>query len=156
MVQFYFLSVILNLIGGYALTIADRSKPHVLLRNLDTALSSPRVRLALGVLSLLTGIFKFITPMRGDVRVIGDLFPAVSGLLVGAVLLLELRRSPDDPFVDPASREGEAATPEKDEAAPPAPHDRFAERLLKSGRKIGYVAMLVGLAHFLFPMELFF
>ena len=156
MVQFYFLAVILNLIGGYALTIADRSKPHVLLRNLDAGLSSPKVRLALGIFSLLTGIFKFITPMRGDVRVIGDLFPAVSGVLVGAVLLLELRKSPDDPFVDPASRLAETAPAHTDEAAPAAPHDRFAEWLLRSGRKIGYVAMLVGIAHFLFPMELFF
>ena len=80
MVQFYFLSIVFNLIGGYALTVADRSRPFGFLKNLDETLGNSRSRLALGILSLVTGIFKLLTPMRGDVRVVGDLFPAVMQL----------------------------------------------------------------------------
>jgi hypothetical protein len=170
MVQFYFLSVFLTISGGYALSFAMRSSSHHLLKNLDAIFLDPPVRLALGVLNLVTGAFKLISPMRGDVRIIGDLFPALAGILVGTVLLLELHRGPDTPFVDTtfvdAAAEGGAASatgsgsPETPKAASPVmasrkKRHRLEAFLLKSGAAIGFVAMLAGIMHFLFPMELF-
>jgi hypothetical protein len=140
------------------------------------------VRLVLGILSMVTGAFKLISPMRGDVRIIGDLIPALAGLLVGAVLLLELHRGSELPNVAAAAApspsdqevsskdypEGQSSQPMEGaaEAAPPAlagtatrarikKRHRLEAFLLTYDAAIGYAAIFASAMHFLFPMELF-
>ena len=160
MVQFYFLSVLLNVVGGYSLVIAKKPPSEGIVNSLNLLLLDARARLVLGILSIITGTFKLISPMRGDMRIVGDLLPALTGLLVGAVLLLELHHGPDTPFrgegddstelSDESTRVGYWATP----LAARKPH-KFEELLITSGAAIGYAAIFAGVMHFLFPMELF-
>jgi hypothetical protein len=165
MVQFYFLSVFLNIACGYALSLARRQRSHHLLRSLDTLFTDDRVRLSFGILSIVTGAFKLISPMRGDVRVIGDLFPAIMGLLAGAVLLLEIRQGSTSASSQASVAEGSTGGKSSElpvDQPPPAGESgserrqrRLEELLLGSGSAIGFVAMFAGVMHFLFPMELF-
>ncbi len=152
MIQFYFLSVALNLVCGLALVLPDRSHQWKLLDHLDAILSDAGLRGALGVLGVVTGALTIISPIQGDVPFVGDLIPSFTSALAGLVLLLELRSDRQD--------KANSASPEGTSEAPgqvPSPSSRRKLRgvLVESGRIIGLFAILAGLAHFLFPLELF-
>jgi hypothetical protein len=159
MVQFYLLSVLLNVIGGYALTITGKKNRDNFRDSFDAAFSQRNFRLVLGILSLATGVLKLISPMRGDVRIIGDLFPALTGLLVGLCLLAELQKEPESLTVEgnlesPASPEGNVPSTNPVRGRPW--HFPFVESmLLANARAVGIIAIIAGIAHFFFPMELF-
>ncbi|MBL8968267.1 MAG: hypothetical protein JNG85_14770 [Spirochaetaceae bacterium] len=168
MIQFYFLSILLNVVGGYALAIdaTHRSSPAV--DGLRAFLRDPTVRLVIGILTIVTGAFKLLAVVRGDIPVVGDFVPAVAGLAVGATILLELYREPsgDHPFGAPTAedaavkdkakaKDGNAATTEA--AANPAPRGpgRIERFLLEKKAVVGIAGVLAGLVHFLFPVVLF-
>jgi hypothetical protein len=148
MVQFYFLSVFFNLFGGYALFVDSSRQRSPAAMGLRVFLRDPNVRLVLGILSLVTGGFKFLTVMRGDIPVVGDFVPAVAGLAVGATLLLERFRVPA-----PAGDEAAGENGEKKEGPSKAPW--FERLLLEHKTAVGLAGMIAGVVHFLFPMVLF-
>ena len=159
MVQIYLLSVLLNSIGGYALTVSGNRAGQGFRAHLDIGFGNKDFRLILGILSLVIGLLKLLSPMRGDVRVIGDLLPALSGLLVGLCLLAESHNRPLS--LDPAKREEMTRTSSNGEKADEVEpkgnwHFPFIDRILLVNEKaVGAAAMTVGVAHFFFPMELF-
>ena len=91
MLQFYFLSVALNIACGLALILPDRPRAGPFLLHLEIVFADVGVRVALGSLGMVTGALTLISPIQGDVPLVGDLIPSLTAALAGLVLLLELR-----------------------------------------------------------------
>ena len=135
MIQFYLLSVLLNITSGYALLVTDIPDKGNKLDGVRNYLKDLTVRLVLGVLSVIVGFFKLLTVMRGDIPIIGDFLPAVAGLVSGFSLLLDFYRGNSNVTTE---------TMEK------------MERIFMANRRIvGIGAMIVGFTHFLFASVLF-
>ncbi|HUX36532.1 MAG TPA: hypothetical protein VMV44_01400 [Rectinemataceae bacterium] len=154
MIQFYFLAVALNIACGFALLLPERPHPRQLLRHLDFVLSDGKIRTALGILGLVTGLLTIISPIQGDVPIIGDLVPALTSALAGLVLLLELQPVHRDEATTPRS-EVPGASVAQETPESPASKNGLRVLLVGSGRIIGLLAILAGLIHFFFPLELF-
>ena len=130
MLQFYLLSVVLNVLAGYILIAGDND--GVLEFKGGFSLKDETIRLVLGILSLLTGLMKILSVVEGDVPVIGDLFPALTGLLSGFILIFEYYRSRSSVEV--------------------SEHSERVDRILVSNKRIiGVAALIAAALHFLFP-----
>ena len=135
MVQLYFLSIVLNALAGYVLLTGNEE--GVLEFKSGFSLRDETFRLVLGVLLVIIGLLKILAPpLEGDVRVVGDLFPAVTGFLSGFILIFEYYRN-----------RSSLEKPEHTEKP-----DHF---LLKNRKIIGIAALVAAALHFLFPKVLF-
>lgn len=164
MMQFYFLSILLNIIAGltlvYAESFFDRSGLSETENDASDEmtpdaeeskdkkssfeskvvadfgfLNDKTFRLVTGILSALVGIMKLLSTVQNDVIIIGDLFPAVAGILAGASLLFE--------FYSQKSNV-ELKLPE------------FLSAVFIRGRKyLGVFCIIAGVLHFVFPRVLF-
>ncbi|MBN1617357.1 MAG: hypothetical protein JW875_08585 [Spirochaetales bacterium] len=132
MVQFYFLSILLNTVTGLILFLGDEEAEN---NKLPAFAYNETFRLLLGMLTAVTGFFKLLTAIRGDVPVIGDLFPALAGLAGGCTLLYE--------FYKIRSTVDEQALPD------------LVKRLVTGRRYIGLASIIAAAAHFLFPIVIF-
>ena len=130
MVQFYTLSVVINLLSGLLLASGANEKKTTFLSRLKNLFEGKGSQFSLGLLSLIVGLFKILTPTAGDVPVVGDILPAISGFAVGGILLLEFFRVSSDLEEEPG---------------------KLTTRLLDNRRYIGIAAIVVGLLHFLMP-----
>jgi uncharacterized membrane-anchored protein len=132
MIQLYFLSIFLNAIAGFVL-ISDSGDGDMEIR---TGLSpkNETLRLILGILSMIVGILKLLSATEGDIPVVGDLVPALTGFAAGFILIYEYYR-------DHSTLE-----PEKT--------GTLNALLLAHNKIIGFIAMIVGALHFLFPRVL--
>jgi hypothetical protein len=93
MYQFYFLSIVCNLLAGLALaseTLEGRI-PSLVEIGKDLFAKNGFL-LGLGASAFIVGFFKLLSVTAGDVPVVGDLFPAIAGLSAGGTLLLEYYR----------------------------------------------------------------
>lgn len=124
MLQFYFLSILLNLISGLVFlysskdsddetsgnsfdddlfsdssdssnsvaadSSSDDSKNKGLKSNLFEIplFNDASFRLVLGILMVLTGLMKLLSPIQYDVPIVGDLIPALAGLFGGTSILI--------------------------------------------------------------------
>jgi len=135
MIQFYFLSIICNVLAGYAL-ITDTEATSSILDGIRSYVLDETFRLVLGVLTMVVGFFKILSVIRGDIPVIGDIFPAAAGIVAGFSLLFEFYKSRSSVI------------------------DEQTEKIvgfLSGNRKwVGYGAIAAAAAHFLFPTVLFF
>jgi hypothetical protein len=129
MIQFYFLSVFLNALAGYALAGGDERGELGIKGGLS--LSDETVRLVLGILCMVTGILKLLSPSEGGWPVLGDLIPALLGLITGFILVLEYYHS--------------HATVESGEA------DRLYAGFSRNKKLLGFIAVISAVLHFLFP-----
>lgn len=135
MIQFYFLSVLLNIVGGYALLSYNSEDKGTKFDGVRNYLKDMTVRLVLGVLAVIVGFFKLLTVMRGDIPIVGDFLPSIAGLATGFSLLLEFYRSNSNVTTE---------TLEK------------MERIFTANRRIvGISAVAIGFIHFLFASVLF-
>ncbi len=89
MLQFYFLSIVSNLVAGAAL--ASEALAHRMpgLAALAAALAGRRGKLLSGLAALLVGVGTLFVPAGGSL-VVGDLFPSVVGMVMGIALLFEV------------------------------------------------------------------
>jgi hypothetical protein len=131
MIQFYFLSVLLNGLVGYLLVNEKEPALPSIEAGLGFSLKNETVRLVLGIMTALTGVLKLLSPVPGDLVVIGDLIPACAGLAGGFSLVFEYYRSR-------AGLESERM-------------DRLEGFLTRHKKKIGYIALVSAALHFLFP-----
>ena len=138
MVQFYFLSVLLNAVTGAALFLNlgsvasdDGGGIYDASRCFVPFCESETFRFVLGIATVIVGILKLLSPIKDDVPVIGDIFPAATGIVSGFALIYENIR---------AKRISDVI-------------DRSASirRFLDSKTYIGIVAMAAAALHFLFP-----
>ena len=130
MLQFYFLSVFLNILAGYLLIFGEEGVSEE--SKNDLAFKAETFRLIVGVLSAFTGLTKLFSPLQGNIPVIGDLIPAVSGIVCGFVLLFDYYRNRTS--VDDSEHT-----------------KRIDGMLVGNKRLIGAVAFVAAVLHFLFP-----
>jgi hypothetical protein len=159
MVQFYFLSIVLNLAGGYALVVEGLPQRGRTIEGFRDFFQDPTARLVVGILALVTGALKFLTPIRGDIPIVGDFLPAVGGLGVGISLLLERYYGSDAPMTsaEPTPDGGPAhSTPTRKSPISPRGEPNAIERLFLDHKAVvGLVGLIAGVVHFLFPMVIF-
>ena len=133
MLQFYFLSIVLNALAGYILVTGDDGG-FLEFRN-GFSLKDETPKLVIGILSAVVGLLKILSVVEGDVHIIGDLFPALAGLLCGFILIFEYYRGRLIAEVSESSKK--------------------IDLLLVSNKKIiGIAAIIAAALHFLFPKVL--
>ncbi len=135
MIQFYLLSVLLNAVTGYVILFADRDEERAAPGKIPEILYEETFRLILGILAGIVGFFKLLTVVRGDVPVVGDLLPALAGLVGSFILLYEFY----------ASR-GESV---------PETLSPFIRTVVSSKKYVGMFCLIAAALHFLFPVVLF-
>ncbi|HHU36840.1 MAG TPA: hypothetical protein GXZ47_06385 [Treponema sp.] len=136
MLQFYFLSILLNALSGLVLLFADPADKEELLEKKIPAIAMDETfRLILGILTAIVGFFKLLTVVRGDVPIVGDLVPALAGMAAGFMLLYEFYKTRST--ID-------------DEQLP-----LLVKRFLGARRYVGILGLVSAAAHFLFPTILF-
>ncbi|MCK5200689.1 MAG: hypothetical protein KAR21_20180 [Spirochaetales bacterium] len=136
MVQFYFLSVCLNILGGLVLAAPHFSErfPGILsLRGYIFDKSGLRIGLIAAL--LLIGVMKIISVSNGDVIIVGDLLPSLTLLLSGFTLLVE--------FIF-ENKESESGFLKKMDSI-----------FVKHASITGIAALVAGGLHFIFPTVLF-
>jgi len=138
MIQFYLLSVLLNILCGYSLAVKKSESTSQLVRGAQIVITDPGLRLIIAILSIAVGVLKLLFALRGDIPVIGDFLPAIAGIVVGATLLLDISEANHLPYAE----KGKLAA-------------RLETLLLSYKQVIGYVGIMAGIIHFLFPMVLF-
>ena len=138
MMQFYFLSVLLNALAGYLLLFGGSG--GVLDFKAGFSMKDETFRLAAGIATAVTGLFKLLSPV--NITLIGDIVPAAAGLLCGFALIFEYyqnRNSTDD-----NEQDYEQKQPQK------------FDKLLVANRKIiGAAAIVAAVLHFILPLALF-
>ena len=134
MLQFYFLSIVGNILAGVALAseyLAGRFPVFVPFRDL---LSRRTYRASIGVLAAAVGFLKLlIRSSAADVPVLGDLIPALLGLAMGASLLLQVARERSDR----------------------SPLGRLERAALTYRVPLGFAGIAAAVLHFLLPAALF-
>jgi hypothetical protein len=135
MIQFYFLSILLNGLAGYVLITNPDDEDTGLDTGFRLSLKNETYRLILGILTIVIGFLKILSVVQGDIPVVGDLIPALAGFLAGFVLVFEYYRN--------------RSTLEPE-------HTEKIEMLLIHNKKwIGFLALTAAGLHFLFPSVLF-
>ncbi|MDR0401290.1 MAG: hypothetical protein LBH51_10185 [Treponema sp.] len=134
MIQFYFLSVLFNAVGGYILfTNGREGGDSAAGADIRTSLGNETFRLVLGILSAVTGLLKLLSPVEGDIPVVGDIIPAIVGMITGLILLFDYYQGRS--FFE----EG----------------DSKMKAIITGNRKwIGFAAMLAAGLHFILPRVL--
>jgi hypothetical protein len=135
MIQFYFLSILFNGLSGYALirnSDDDAVDPE---KGFHLSLQNEICRLILGAATILTGLLKILSSLRGDVPVLGDIVPALAGFLAGFILVFEYYRG--------------RSTLE------PEHTEKIEQVLIHNKKWIGYFALAAAALHFILPSVLF-
>ena len=136
MIQIYFLSIFFNVLAGYALISTDEN--DALEIKPGFSLKDETVRLILGIISMITGVLKLLSPIEGNLLILGDLVTALAGLATGFILLFEyyINRSTI------AHESGQKLS-------------LITALMIGNKRIVGYIAITVAALHFLFPRLLF-
>lgn len=166
MLQFYFLSVLLNIVSGLIFLYPAKNSDDALSSgnsdddifsdlsdsdDVNSASDSSKAkkskfleipfledssfRLVLGILMVLTGLMKLLSPIQYDVPVVGDLIPALAGLAGGFSILLEWYRNKSTVGVNLPG---------------------VIDKIFVEGRKyLGIFCIAAGVLHFIFPRVLF-
>jgi hypothetical protein len=132
MAQFYLLSVLANCIAGFALASDFLGEKIPFLAPWKDIRSQKTTEIAIGAAAAIVGFVKLFVPSPGEsVFFAGDLLPALTGILLGGILLFEALR---------AKVEGKAEQLEKLSAA-----------VLTYRVPLGIVGVSVAFLHFLLP-----
>jgi len=136
MVQFYFLAVCFNLLGGLVLAAPYFQERFPGVLGLREAIYGKAV-LRIGLVSslLIAGVLKIISVFNGDIIIIGDLLPVLTLLISGFTLLIEYISE---------SNEVEKGFIKKMDSI-----------FVKHSSIIGVAAIVSGTLHFIFPGVLF-
>lgn len=135
MVQFYFLSILLNILAGFVLSIDFLSERMDSLANFKVPLGNPTFRFVLGIVSAAVGFLKLLSAFHGDVPVVGDLLPAAVGMLMGIMLII-------DHYKMKAAVSSQA-------------FDAIDRVFIRRKSVIGIIGIIIGVLHFFIPSVLF-
>jgi len=134
MLQFYFLSIATNLIGGFILASDKIIEKFPNLTAFAELFKKNSSKMMLGIFTIIFGVFKILSVTKGDIIVVGDIIPALSGIIVGSTLAVEsykMRSTVSTPAVE-----------------------RLDNVFVKNKSLIGIAGIIIGLLHFLFPSVL--
>jgi hypothetical protein len=131
MLPFYFLSVTTNLMMGGILLLSAKDKEEFSIKY--PLLNDPTFLLVLLIFSGISAVFKLLSPVEGNTPIIGDIVPALSGVL-GCIVFFE--------------RWVKAS--ENQLTLPP-----FFARILTFEQPIGFFCLFAGVTHLLFSSVLF-
>ncbi|GHV90858.1 hypothetical protein AGMMS50268_13610 [Spirochaetia bacterium] len=134
MIQFYFLSIVFNAAAGFVLINEGTDVENSIESSLKFSFRNETFHLILGILTMVTGLLKLLSSTPGDIPIIGDLLPAVTGLAAGFILLFGYYQS--------------RSVIEDDK------NTRIGEIVSKNRKWIGFAALIVAALHFLFPQAL--
>jgi len=132
MVQIYFLLVLLNITTGLVLARSGLNRSLGPWDAWFLPFENRLIRGSLGLLTFLTGFLGLIFVLPGDQIFLGDLFPSVSALLGGTLLVLEFYRKEE--------------TPEK---------AKIEDFLVNNKIIIGVICLTFGVLHFFSPTVVF-
>lgn len=119
MVQFYFLAVFVNLIGGlyFANSVFEKSFPAV--KKVVELFNNSLPKLVFGILAGATGVFLIISAFGGDVPVVGDLLIALSSIVICLYFLRDIivkKTDASEPIVEEIVTEEVSEADAKEEA----------------------------------------
>ena len=133
MLQFYFLSVFFNALAGYFFFFGEEGARKL---HIDFFSGEETWKLVFGILSAVTGLLKLLSPIEGDLPVIGDLVPAISGIACGIILIFEYYRH-------------RTSVEDTEQTI------KIKRIFIDNKNIIGAGAMIAAVLHFLFPRVLF-
>ena len=137
MIQLYFLSILLNGLIGFLLVFVDNDKESSIEISMKFPFASGGFRLVLGILAAITGILKLLSPVNGQIPILGDLLPALAGIAAGFVIIFGFYRE-NSSRVDQESQ-----------------LDRVGDAFLRYKKAAGILLIAIAVLHFLFPTALF-
>jgi hypothetical protein len=130
--QFYLLSIFANIVAGLTLAgdfLGDRIS---FLSSFKSLRENRAARIIIGAVALVVGVIKLFVASPGElVAVAGDLLPALAGIILGGVLLVEA-------FLAAIEKKGEKAT-------------TISKTVLSYRVPVGIAGVAIALLHFLFP-----
>jgi len=132
MVQIYFLLVLLNLASGLILARSGLKRSLGLWDAWFQPFENRLVKGLLGVLTFLTGFLGLIFVLPGDQIFLGDVFPSVTALLGGTILVLEYYRKEEN-----------------------SQSERIEDFLVSNKIIVGVLCLTFGIIHFFSPAVLF-
>ncbi len=160
----YLLSVLTTIAAGATLA-ADYLVDRVpVLEPLRRFAASSRAKGTLGAIALVIGFVKLFWRAPGEVIIVGDFLPAISGMLLGAMLMIDRfqkRRLPEG-SVEQGGGVDQVVGDEQDQAAAAESSDsgatgiaRIDETLRPYRTPLGLAGIGVGVIHFLLASVLF-
>jgi len=146
MIQFYFLSLVLLIIGA-VLVLEDQLRGKTTLVQTIRAycLENSTSRVVLIVLTAIVGLMKLIAPVPPGPAVVGDFFPAVNLFALCIYYVFEGRR------MEGEQEEVEVSIDNQEEGKEEESIDKVKSFYYTNKRIIGYVTAAVAFFHFLFP-----
>ena len=172
MLQFYFLAIFVNLIGGiyFANDFFAKKFPKVV--NVVEFFGNSTSKLIFAIVAGITGLFLIISVTPGDVAVVGDLLIAITSLIICLYFLKDtitknVKPAEEVPVPDAAAEvTPDAEKPADEAAAEPAAEAPKAEKkkvdfgkacgsfysaVDKFKTAIGILAIALAVLHFCFP-----
>ncbi len=145
MVQFYFLALVLQIVGAIILLEDQISGKVPLVQSIKGyCLESSTSRVVLIVLTAIVGIMKLITPIQPGPAVIGDFFPAVNLLALCVFYVFEGKR------LQESTEDVEITLDEHGEKQEES-IEKVKSFYYTNKRIIGYATLASAFFHFLFP-----
>ncbi len=135
MIQFYFLSIVTNLLGGFVLSLDYLEQKFPGLVRMRAAVANNGFQLIVGILAFIFGILKLLSVTEGDIPVVGDLLPALSGLIIGITLFISYYKARSTVTTETV--------------------EKLDSVFMKNKSIIGIAGMVVGILHFIMPRVLF-
>jgi hypothetical protein len=136
MIQLFFLSILFNGLTGYVLVSQDKWENDTIENSLKLSPRSETFRLVLGILTAVTGFLKLLSPVMESTPVLGDMVPAVLGIIGGFILAFAYYRD----HAQAMDTEGN--------------FDRIGNAFLRGKKIAGYALLASAILHFLFPQAL--
>jgi len=151
--QFYFLSIVINLLAGVILAGDYLAERLPWMRTLLPEISSRSSGVAIGAITAAVGVLKlFVLADPLQTAVVGDLLPALAGIALGGSLAAVALNA------EQADAEGTAERPAhttRDGSSHVVAADGAADKAIKlaAGYRtpVGLAGIAVALLHFLFP-----
>jgi hypothetical protein len=147
MVQFYFFTIVLELIGA-AVLLSDHvgSKYEIVSYTRRLFIENVNARIVLIVLTGIVGIMKLIAPIEPGPVVVGDFFPAINLLALGAFYIFEIKRNQHE---DEEEIEIDMEGKKKSDAEESI--EKVKSFYYTNKKIIGYTTLGIAFFHFLFP-----
>ncbi len=172
MLQFYFLAIFVNLIGGIYFANGFLAKKFPKVVNVVEFFGNSTSKMIFAIVAGVTGLFLIISVTPGDVAVVGDLLIAITSLIICLYFLKDtitknVKPAEEVPVPDAAAEvTPDAEKPADEAAAAPAAEAPKAEKkkvdfgkacgsfysaVDKFKTAIGILAIALAVLHFCFP-----